>query len=311
MSLRLGVNCAVFNDEGQLLLSQRSDLNVWNLPGGRVDAGESLGAACIREVREETGIAMQIERAVGLYYLAGWRRLNVLFTGRMVEVESDLQQRTTETRANRFFAPDALPDMPWDYMTLDTLAGTRHKPRVIETARRDRRRLKRRFALRYLWNLLRGRPEPQFPQFDIRAVAVIWDEHHRRVLTLPERREQILPRVICDGERAPWDDLAQMIAYQFEVYPAFRWVGVWQSPAHEAFELIFAATVPQTTIPDQADWTLARNAALSDLDMEYVSLVKPGYASAPVWSLNHTYDATNKHELPAVILMGTNHDNPD
>jgi ADP-ribose pyrophosphatase YjhB (NUDIX family) len=70
--LRLGVVCAVVDDEGRLLLSQRGDLGVWGLPGGRLDAGERLDAAAAREVLEETGVVVKVERAVGLYYLAGW-----------------------------------------------------------------------------------------------------------------------------------------------------------------------------------------------------------------------------------------------
>ena len=56
--LRLGVQCVVIDDEERVLLSQRGDLNVWNLPGGRVDWRESLEAAAAREVREETGIVV-------------------------------------------------------------------------------------------------------------------------------------------------------------------------------------------------------------------------------------------------------------
>ena len=66
MSLRLGVMCAVIDDSGCLLLSQRGDLNTWNLPGGRLDPGETLEEAAVREVEEETGISAETERAVAL-----------------------------------------------------------------------------------------------------------------------------------------------------------------------------------------------------------------------------------------------------
>ena len=81
MSLRLGVACAVIDDEGRVLLSKRDDFNVWNLPGGRLDSSERMLAAVAREVREETGIISQIERPINLYYWAEFQRLNILFGG--------------------------------------------------------------------------------------------------------------------------------------------------------------------------------------------------------------------------------------
>jgi 8-oxo-dGTP pyrophosphatase MutT (NUDIX family) len=50
-----GVTVAVLA-EGRVLLQLRADQPVWNLPGGLVESGESLAAAAIREVREETGL---------------------------------------------------------------------------------------------------------------------------------------------------------------------------------------------------------------------------------------------------------------
>jgi ADP-ribose pyrophosphatase YjhB (NUDIX family) len=283
MSLRLGVACAVTDAAGSLLLSRRGDLNVWALPGGRLDAGERVADAAAREVLEETGVVAQVERAVGLYYLAGWRRMNVLYAAKATG--GDLRQRTHETRENRFFPPDALPAMPLALMALDALAGTRHKPRTMETSPAELRRLRARFALRWVENRLRGRPEPAFPTFDIRAVGVIWDEAHARVLTLRGKRGRVLPRVVCGGEHAPWDELAGAVFTACGVTPAFRWVGLWQDAPRDRLEFVFAATVGEMDITDMGEWSSARNAALPDHYAAYVERVQPGYASAPVWTL--------------------------
>jgi 8-oxo-dGTP diphosphatase len=58
---------AVRRPSGQLLLVRRRDSGVWELPGGRVDIGESAQAAAIRETAEEAGLVIRITGLVGLY----------------------------------------------------------------------------------------------------------------------------------------------------------------------------------------------------------------------------------------------------
>ena len=45
-----------------LLLMQRSDNGSWGLPGGYVEIGETVSAAAVREVQEETGVAVALGR---------------------------------------------------------------------------------------------------------------------------------------------------------------------------------------------------------------------------------------------------------
>jgi len=66
--LRLGCSAVIFDQvQEKVLLTQRTDNGQWCLPGGRVEAGESVAEACIREVFEETGLRVQIVRLIGVY----------------------------------------------------------------------------------------------------------------------------------------------------------------------------------------------------------------------------------------------------
>lgn len=82
----LAVNVAVLDDEGRVLMTRREDFEVWCLPGGHLEEGESLGAAAIREVREETGLEVELDRLVGLYSRPAWGSYHTLavFTGHVV-----------------------------------------------------------------------------------------------------------------------------------------------------------------------------------------------------------------------------------
>jgi ADP-ribose pyrophosphatase YjhB (NUDIX family) len=57
----------VTNAQGHILLHRRSDNNLWALPGGTMEIGESVSQTIVREVREETGLLVEPERLVGIY----------------------------------------------------------------------------------------------------------------------------------------------------------------------------------------------------------------------------------------------------
>jgi 8-oxo-dGTP pyrophosphatase MutT (NUDIX family) len=62
-----GVCGVVVNDAGRVLVGRRGDDGSWFFPGGAIDLGENAAAAVIREVGEETGLEVEIERLLGVH----------------------------------------------------------------------------------------------------------------------------------------------------------------------------------------------------------------------------------------------------
>lgn len=98
---------------GAVLLTVRSDLRGWELPGGNVDPGESGEAALRREIREETGVEVEVERRVGDYERTGFRPHTArVYRCRPLRGEP---RPSRETPLVRWFPLEAIPDtlFPW------------------------------------------------------------------------------------------------------------------------------------------------------------------------------------------------------
>jgi 8-oxo-dGTP diphosphatase len=103
---RIGVFAVIFNYEKQILLGHRRDIDWWNLPGGGMESGETVDEAVCREVREETGLEVKVERLVGVYSKPQKHEVVLTF---LCQAIGGTLQPTEETRENRYFSLDALP----------------------------------------------------------------------------------------------------------------------------------------------------------------------------------------------------------
>jgi ADP-ribose pyrophosphatase YjhB (NUDIX family) len=98
-------------EQGKILLTKREDFEVWCLPGGGVEAGESLAEGAIREVKEETGLDVELTRLVGVYSRLGGGMHDVhavLYAAK--PVGGVMKTQPHETIEVAYFPFDQLPD---------------------------------------------------------------------------------------------------------------------------------------------------------------------------------------------------------
>jgi ADP-ribose pyrophosphatase YjhB (NUDIX family) len=64
---KVGADAAIFNENGEILLMERADGSGWCLPCGWVEPNEKPIEAVTREVREETGLEIEVKQLVGVF----------------------------------------------------------------------------------------------------------------------------------------------------------------------------------------------------------------------------------------------------
>ena len=115
-----GVDIAIIQNN-QILLMQRADMPLWGLPGGAVDANESIAQAAMREAFEETGLVVKLDRIVGIYSRPHWGEGShaVLFTAH--PVGGELLTKTDETINAGYFDRTQLPKdtMSWFHQRIE------------------------------------------------------------------------------------------------------------------------------------------------------------------------------------------------
>ncbi|CAM5533426.1 NUDIX domain-containing protein [Streptomyces viridochromogenes] len=134
------VTAVTLNDAGEVLLIHKTDNNLWALPGGGVDVGESAPDAAVRETKEETGFNVEVTSLVGIYtnpahvmaYDDGEVRqqFSICFRARIVGGEL---RTSSESKEVAFVHPNRLDDLnihPSMRMRIDHGLSDRSDPYV-------------------------------------------------------------------------------------------------------------------------------------------------------------------------------------
>jgi len=123
-----GVGCgAAIVRDGQILLIRRlrpPEAGCWSLPGGKVDFLERVADAVVREIREEIGVAIALERRLGVVEMVGvddqhW--VSPIYLARIVAGEPRLCE--PEKHAEIAWFPLGRPPAPLSVAACDALAA--------------------------------------------------------------------------------------------------------------------------------------------------------------------------------------------
>ncbi|WP_278045307.1 (deoxy)nucleoside triphosphate pyrophosphohydrolase [Actinomadura roseirufa] len=119
------MGAAIISD-GRLLAAQRAEpahlAGGWELPGGKVDPGESDEDALVRECHEELGVKVRLSRRIGGDWPLSERALLRVWTAEIVAGEP----RALEHLELRWLGPHELYDVAWlpgDRPVIDVLAA--------------------------------------------------------------------------------------------------------------------------------------------------------------------------------------------
>lgn len=131
---KVAVGAAVTNDQGELLLIQRADSGFWLYPTGWCDIGYSAPEVVVKEVQEETGYDVHVDRLIGV--LDGMRLgssriplYSLLFFCHVVGGEMNIHP--LECSDAGWFTRDTLPSPiigaeRWAGPIFDAIDGVRH-----------------------------------------------------------------------------------------------------------------------------------------------------------------------------------------
>lgn len=133
---------AVRDEAGRLLLIHKIDNDLWALPGGGMDLGESIADAAVREVREETGLEVRLTGLVGIYtdpghvmrYDDGEVRQEFSVCFHALVVAGEAREDGSETKAVRWVSPadvDALSVHPSMRRRIDDALAGGATPQIV------------------------------------------------------------------------------------------------------------------------------------------------------------------------------------
>ena len=107
---RVAVTAMIFDDKGRILLCEHTyrKFHPWGLPGGGLEYGETPQNGVRREVREETGLEVQVEKLLDAVSAETHRHVNLIY---LCKIVGGAFKPNVEISQTRFFSLDKLPSL--------------------------------------------------------------------------------------------------------------------------------------------------------------------------------------------------------
>jgi mutator protein MutT len=114
---KVAVGTILENEAHHILLVRRAiepGFGKWVFPGGFVDRGEAVMVAAVREAREETGLAVRVDRLLNVYSYPGRAPVIIVYVATIIGGTLAIDDESSEAK---FFAPNAIP---WDELAFQS-----------------------------------------------------------------------------------------------------------------------------------------------------------------------------------------------
>ncbi|MEO4055207.1 NUDIX domain-containing protein [Solibacillus sp. CAU 1738] len=114
------VGCGIIiEQENKILLQHRKDRDVWGIPGGFMELGETVLETAVRETFEETGLRVEQLKLFGIYsgkegfaeYPNGDKVFSIQIIFHSSCFSGELMHDTEESHEHRFFTRNNLPHL--------------------------------------------------------------------------------------------------------------------------------------------------------------------------------------------------------
>lgn len=116
--LTVGCGAIIENKCGRILLQRRVDYDIWGIPGGILEIGETVEETVRREVFEETNLTLNSIELFGIYsgkngygqYANGDKVFSVQIIFYVKDFDGELKHRNEESRELKFLSRNEIPN---------------------------------------------------------------------------------------------------------------------------------------------------------------------------------------------------------